>query len=189
MRVARRAGSQQATSVTAASVSAMAPKVTGSVVLTPKSSPLMPEEPIYAAASREVAVERKVWESHRFLDRGEDAADSAFVDQYLRQRANRSLEHVFTLLSLTLPKRPLIIAFRALHTSDETLRGTALEYLEAVLPEAVRVGLWSFLEDRRGARPAPRARAEILAELIRANASVEDHLRDAQRDSSPGSAV
>lgn len=64
-----------------------------------------------------------------------------------------------------------------LHTSDDTLRGTALEYLEAVLPDPVRAGLWCFLEDRRGARAAPRSRAEILEELLRSNASIEDNLR------------
>jgi len=45
------------------------------------------------------------------------------------------------------------------------------------MPEAIRAGLWSFLEDRRGERPAPRPSAEILEELLRSNASVENNLR------------
>ena len=80
-----------------------------------------------AAVMHEVKVDRSVWESQRLLDRSDEATDSPFVDDYLRDRANRSLQHVFTLLSLTLPKEPLIVAFRGLHTSDEALRGTALE--------------------------------------------------------------
>ncbi|HET9156730.1 MAG TPA: hypothetical protein VFN91_08695, partial [Myxococcaceae bacterium] len=124
----------------------------------------------------QVKVDRSVWESQRLLDRSEEATDSPFVDRYLRDRANRSLEHVFTLLSLTLPKQPLVVAFRGLHTGDEGLRGTALEYLEVVLPESVRVSLWPFLEEGRGPRPPARPRAEILTALMESNASIEANL-------------
>jgi ATP:ADP antiporter, AAA family len=137
----------------------------------------IPEERVHAAVLREVAVDRGVWESQRLLDRSEEATDSEFVDQFLRDRANRSLEHVFTLLSLTLPKQPLIVAFRGLHTSDEALRGTALEYLEGMLPERIRQSVWPFLEDKRGVRHPSRPRAEILAELMRSNASIDHNLK------------
>ncbi|MCC7415608.1 MAG: hypothetical protein IT176_00595 [Acidobacteria bacterium] len=50
----------------------------------------------------------------------------------------RWLAHVFTLLSLVLPREPLQIAFRGLQSRDRRLRGTALEYLDGVLPPAVR---------------------------------------------------
>jgi hypothetical protein len=40
------------------------------------------------------------------------------------------LEHVFRLLSLSLPREPLHVAFQALHTENTYLRGTALEYLD-----------------------------------------------------------
>ena len=69
--------------------------------------------------------------------------------RFLRKRANRSLEHVFTILSLALPEEPLRVAFRGLHTDDKTLRGTALEYLESILPKPIRQSLWPFLEDDR----------------------------------------
>jgi hypothetical protein len=138
-------------------------------------------ERVHAAVMREVAVDRKVWEGQRLLDRADETDSSPFVDQFLRDRAGRSLEHVFTLLSLTLPKQPLIVAFRGLHTSDEGLRGTALEYLEGVLPEVIRVALWPFLEDKRAAKQPPRPRAEILEQLLHSNASIElnlKHLRE-----------
>jgi AAA family ATP:ADP antiporter len=138
---------------------------------------LIPDERAQAAVLREVAVDRSVWEGQRLLDRSDEATDSPFVDQFLRDRANRSLEHVFTLLSLTLPKEPLIIAFRGLHTSDEALRGTALEYLEGVLPETIRSSLWPFIEDGRRPKQAPRTRAEILAALMKSNASIEANLK------------
>jgi hypothetical protein len=136
----------------------------------------IPEERTLPAVMNEVKVDRSVWESQRLLDRSEEATDSPFVDHYLRDRANRSLEHVFTLLSLNLPKQPLIVAFRGLHTSDEALRGTALEYLEVVLPETVRASLWPFLEEGRGPRHPPRPRADILAALMQSNASIEANL-------------
>lgn len=136
----------------------------------------IPAERALAAVVREVAVDRSVWEGQRLLDRSDEATDSPFVNRFLRDRANRSLEHVFTLLSLTLPKQPLIVAFRGLHTSDEGLRGTALEYLEVVLPEGIRTSLWPFLEEGKRTRHAPRPRAEILAELMQSNASIEANL-------------
>ena len=81
------------------------------------------------------------------------------------------LRHVFTLLSLILPREPLQIAFKSLHSSDRRLRGTALEYLEGVLPPQIRQKLWPFLvRSRRDA--APRQKEEIVADLLRSNSSV-----------------
>ncbi|HEY0991754.1 MAG TPA: hypothetical protein VGD80_32095 [Kofleriaceae bacterium] len=134
------------------------------------------EEQVSAAVLREVAVDRKVWEGHRLLDPADHDAGSPFVDQFLRERVSRSLEHVFTLLSLAWPREPLIVAFRGLHTRDEGLRGTALEYLEGILPAPISISLLPFLDDRRDAGQARRPRAEILAELMRSNASIEFNL-------------
>ena len=101
---------------------------------------------MFAIVLREVTVGRPVWESRRLLDarRGEDTP----VDAFVRDRAGASLAHVFTLLSLVLPQEPLQIAFRSLQTDDEQLQGTALEYLESVLPAQIRFRLWPFLERR-----------------------------------------
>jgi hypothetical protein len=57
------------------------------------------------------------------------------------------LEHIFRLLSLSLPRESLQTSFQALHTNDTHLRGTALEYLESVLPAGIRESLLEFLED------------------------------------------
>jgi hypothetical protein len=108
---------------------------------------------------------------------GSDDEASPYVDQYLRDRAGRSLEHVFTLLSLVLPRRPLWIAFQGLHTTDQVLRGTALEYLDSVLPTAVRDGLWPLVEDRGGgARRPTRPRDEVVADLMRSHESIAMNL-------------
>src|SRR5262249_6285466 len=96
--------------------------------------------------------------------------------------------HVFSLLSLAWPREPLIVAFRGLHTSDDALRGTALEYLEGILPAPIWTSLWPFLEDRRDTPPPRRPRAEILAELMRSHASIEINLarlRDELRAAAP----
>ena len=138
------------------------------------------KEKVFSAVLREVAVGRRVWESHRLLDQLEDEEELApLVDDFLRQRSSRSLEHVFTILSLALPKEPLKIAFRGLHTDNRDLKGTALEYLETILPEAIRKSLWPFLEDDRGVRSeTSQSREEILAELMHSNQSIELNLAE-----------
>jgi hypothetical protein len=127
-------------------------------------------ERVFTLVRRELAVGRPVWESQRLLD---EVDDSRFVDDFLKQRAGQSLAHVFTLLSLVLPTVPLQIAYRGLHTNDKALRGTALEYLEGVLPRDIRDRLWPVLGDE----PAPPAstakdRSQILKELVSSNESI-----------------
>jgi ATP/ADP translocase len=84
--------------------------------------------------------------------------------------SERSLDYVFTILALALDREPLEIALRALRVGDQGLRGTALEYLENVLPEPIRQRLWPRLEGP--ARPAPSGRSaeEIRDDLLRSTA-------------------
>ncbi|HEX5108823.1 MAG TPA: Npt1/Npt2 family nucleotide transporter, partial [Vicinamibacterales bacterium] len=99
-------------------------------------------ERMYDAVLREIDLGRPVWESRRLLDA---SADRSPLDAFVRERARQSLAHVFTLLSLVLPREPLQIAFRSLQRDDRHLRGTALEYLESTLPSAVRQQLLPYL--------------------------------------------
>ncbi len=78
---------------------------------------------------------------------------------------DRALDHAFTLLGLVLEREPLRTALRALQTNDLRLRGTALEYLENVVPEDVRLHLWPRIGSAAMAT-APRPRAEVEAELL-----------------------
>jgi hypothetical protein len=137
---------------------------------------------------RETAVGRPVWESDRLLNQLEDDDDGVFVDEFVKDRASRSLAHVFTLLSLVLPTEPLQIAFRGLHTTDQTLRGTALEYLEGVLPPNIKESLWPFLEDQRPTARQRRGREEILADLLRSSDSIMVNLAEFKRTAPPPSA-
>lgn len=134
-----------------------------------------------AVVLREVAVGRPVWESRRLLDQPDAGDTTSFVDEFLRDRAGQSLAHVFTLLSLVLPREPLQIAFRGLYTDDRNLQGTALEYLEGILPGPIRERLWPFLEDGRAGRHPVRPRDEILADLLRSNQSIMITLAEMKR--------
>lgn len=122
---------------------------------------------------REVAVNRQVWESRQLIDRVPEDERSA-LESLVGSRASRALEHVFTLLGLVLPSEPLRIAYRGLHSTDQGMRGTALEYLESVLPPETRERLWPLLEGGPASVGARRPREEILADLLRSNESILD---------------
>lgn len=129
-------------------------------------------ERVLAAVLAEVAVERGLWESRQLIDAADDGW-SPLGAELLRDRANRSLEHVFTLLALILPREPLRLAYHGLHTEDRHLRGTALEYLESVLPERVREKLWGFLEPgKRRSDDTGRTPDEVLENLIASRESI-----------------
>lgn len=136
---------------------------------------------VYLPVLREVAVDRRVWESQRLLALPGDDEESIFIDSVLRERASRSLEHVFTVLSLALPREPLQVAFRGLHAEDPSLRGTALEYLESILPPHVRDALWPLLEEHRFHVQDGRTREDVLADLARDNESIVIDLRSLRR--------
>jgi hypothetical protein len=122
---------------------------------------------IEAVVLREVAVEAPIWEGRRLLDR---FVSESPLDVFVKDRAGQSLAHVFTLLGLVMPREPLQIAFRSLQSEDRRLRGTALEYLEGVLPAPIRQALWPFLAYRRDERPVQQ-RTEIYANLLRSKPS------------------
>ncbi len=147
---------------------------------------------VFGAVRREATVGRHVWESQRLLDQLDERGEEGFIDDFLRDRAGRSLEHAFTLLSLVLPREPLRIAFRGLYAGDPLLRGTALEYLETVLPADVRLVLWPYLEPAApSARAAGRDREQVLEDLLRSNQSIEidlEALRRRFREAPPGAA-
>jgi|RhiMethySRZTD1v2_1073278.scaffolds.fasta_scaffold05741_10 ATP:ADP antiporter, AAA family len=142
-------------------------------------------ERVFEVVRREVAVGRPVWQSHRLLDAMPDDKQS-FVDEFIKDRAGQSLAHVFVLLSLVLPTTPLQIAYRGLHTNDPALRGTALEYLEGVLPPDIRERLWPFLGPSAPVEVGARGRDEILADLLRSNDSIVLNLKELRRRGGTG---
>ncbi len=136
------------------------------------------QERVFGLIRREVTVSRPVWESHQLLDKVEDPR---FAEGFVKRRAGQSLAHVFTMLSVVLPTVPLQIAYRGLQADDAELRGTALEYLEGVLPRDIRERLWPFLEGTT-ARPGPvRSREQVLADLMQSNESIMINLQELRR--------
>jgi AAA family ATP:ADP antiporter len=137
-------------------------------------------ERVFSLVQSEMAVDRAIWETRQLIDLPDDEA-SPMEAELLRDRASRSLEHLFTLLSLILPRRTLRLAFHALHTDDPQLRGTALEYLETVLPEPIRVRLWALLET---GDIQPRARGtpdQAMRDLLASQETITLALTEARR--------
>jgi predicted MFS family arabinose efflux permease len=127
----------------------------------------VPAQPVLDAVRSELAIERRILDAEPHLDPLDDDADAPIFESVLRDRASRGLEHVFTILSLMLDRDPLRMAFRALTAGDEVLRGTALEYLENVLPAEIRDALWPYVTGRRRpARATQRSAQEVLKDLL-----------------------
>jgi hypothetical protein len=135
----------------------------------------------FAVVEREATVSRRVWESRQLLDRVDRDEAEPFVDEVVTDRANQSMAHVFTVLSLVLPREPLRIAFRALHTDDTRLRGTALEYLELILPPEIHERLSPFLDSSGTTSGGGRSRDAVLADLLLSNDSILINLSDLKR--------
>lgn len=97
----------------------------------------------------------------------------------LARPSARGIDLVFGLLSLAVPGEPLVVALRAWRTDDHSLRGTALEYLQNVLPAPVWNSLWPWL----GARPAATGRTleEMRDDLLKSTATWEVARRSKKR--------
>ena len=101
----------------------------------------------------------------------EEVATAALREIALGPGSGRGLDHVFSILSLSLEREPLQTALRALRVGDVGLRGTALEYLENVLPPLVRKSLWPHLGATGYPAPSGRSLDEIRDDLLRSTAA------------------
>lgn len=137
---------------------------------------------VLAVVRREVGVSKRVWEGRQMIDTTIDGLDEPSpLEVLVSDRAGRALEHVFTLLGLVLSIEPLRIAYCGLHTTDRSLRGTALEYLDGVLPSDIRQHLWPFLDESVASRRSTRSREAVLDELLRSNQSILLNLQERQK--------
>ncbi len=126
---------------------------------------LPPEKQVLTAVVQEVAADKQTWDTQRLQDALDDD-DDEHADDIMRERS-QSLEHVFTLLCLVYEREPLKLAFRALGSEDDRLRGTALEYLENILAPEIHERLWTYFGDLREYQRSERSRSELLDELQR----------------------
>ena len=82
---------------------------------------------------------------------------------------DRQLPQLFALLSLTLERGPLQIAWAAMKAQDRALRGTAMEYLSNVLPDDVFPRIRSCFGASSVPAPAASRPVEQVADELRAS--------------------
>ncbi len=104
--------------------------------------PRIDRDAVLQALRAETAVDRATWRSREGRLEVEEADGPTF-----ESAESRSLDHLFTLLSLLFPREPLQAAYAGLRAGDARARGTALEYLETLLPEDVSASLARLIED------------------------------------------
>jgi hypothetical protein len=144
----------------------------------------IPAEAVYAAVERELHVAHPIRNSRRLLDSRDGSDRDAFLDEVLRERADQTLEHIFSLFASVLPREAVKIAFRSLHTDDPALRGLAIEYLDGVLPDHVREGLWALIETKPPAH-AQESSQDLLGELLLAHESLMLKMKDGRQPDRP----
>ena len=135
--------------------------------ITEKESTIeIPRPAVFAATLHELESASNDW--------GDEEAESLPAEESSPEvrpqtPAERGLAHVFTLLSLAVEREPLQIAYWAVLGADSGLRGTALEYLENVLPDDVARALWPHVGARAQAPAAKRSRQNLEADLLRSS--------------------
>ncbi|MEO8593247.1 MAG: hypothetical protein ABI759_07995 [Candidatus Solibacter sp.] len=141
-----------------------------------RSELMIAPDRVWDAVNRELSLQRSVWANHRLLDHRGSHEKQWFFDDQLLDRADRNLEHLFTLLGLLLPADAVQIAFRALHTDDRQLKGTAFEYLESVTPPDTRRLLLPVLEADAEGRSRAADADLALRDLLASNAQINTNL-------------
>jgi HEAT repeat protein len=152
-----------------------------------------PSERVLALVGREVDVSRRVWDGRQLVALLPDEGPRELLGVALQERTDRALEHVFRLLALCLPAEPVLAAFRGLQSEDLHIRGTALDYLESVVPAEIRVRLWRVLEGgEAGSRvvgdggPTADAAADGVARLLRDQESLAIRVDELRRERADG---
>jgi len=135
--------------------------------LTTRSPDLaIPEERVFELVERELMVDEDTWRQQTHAV-GSSATQEGSEDLAEDERLIPSLQHVFTVLSLALDREALPLAMHGVLSEDAAQRGTALEYLENVLPSELRAGLWRRLGITEPVERSERSRKELITDLLR----------------------
>ncbi len=128
---------------------------------------------VWHAIRLEVTRDGPLWELQKLLDDSEPDADDLAI-QRIGVRGELSLEHTFRMLSLVLDPQEVKAAFQGILARDENLKSLALEYLEHVLPPAIRQRLWLFIGDVSEYRKARELRSldEVVNDLMSSRATL-----------------
>jgi hypothetical protein len=142
----------------------------------PRSTELsIPRETVFAAVLWEVKIDNTTWTEQ--ASGAFERLPEEIVDELDEPGIDLSLQHVFTILGLVLDGDAIKLAMLAVASKDRALRGTALEYLENVLPTEIRHRLWRHLGVTVYAPQRKRTRREIL-DALRQSADVLRRGRD-----------
>jgi AAA family ATP:ADP antiporter len=134
---------------------------------------------VLVVVGRETHVDQRIWNKRQLLDEATDE-DAPLYRDVLDRRTHRSLQHLFHLLSLAYPIKPLRIAYDGLHTGDPVMRATALEYLESILPAAIRKSLLPLLGGIPSSGPK-KPDKEILDSLLLSHESILLQLKNLKK--------
>lgn len=124
-----------------------------------------PRSEVQARIASELDVSDDAWSRQGERPPAAAGERSALLSRASLGRVSRSVEHVFTLLSIAHGRELIASALAGLTSGDEALRGTALEYLESVLPAAQCRRLFARL-DAGVAPPTRRSQQEIEQQLL-----------------------
>lgn len=102
---------------------------------------------LMSVVDRELSVPVQIWRGHHLIDR--DEAEDENAPAAVR-RAQKNIEHIFSILAAVLPREPLQVALGGISSDDRGLRGLAREYLDSVLPASVRAKLWRLMDAPAG---------------------------------------
>ena len=122
---------------------------------------VIPRQQVYDAISNELKASPEEWEGRDM----ELKMDYATDEEDVNPQFNRGLEHVFTLLALTLDPDAVRLSMQAAFSKDLNLRGTALEYLENVLPGYLYNELLTHLGESPQGSSSTRTLGDIVNEL------------------------
>ncbi|MGQ0656873.1 MAG: Npt1/Npt2 family nucleotide transporter [Chromatiales bacterium] len=122
------------------------------------------EEHVFDTVRRELAVDDETWRCQTHVASEWAARDGE--DGEADDRVTPSLQHVFTVLSLALDREALPLAMQGVVSEDAAQRGTALEYLENVLPAEVREPMWQRLGVTEPVEKSQRSRKELITALL-----------------------
>jgi len=121
----------------------------------------VPRQQVFTAIHQELRTSPEEWAIRNRalqLDGSPDAEPAA-------PQVDRGVEHVFTLLALILDPDAVYLAMQATLSEDVNLRGTALEYLENVLPADLYLDLLTHLGSQHEGRYGQRSLGDIVREL------------------------
>ena len=90
------------------------------------------------------------------------------------------LSHVFNLLGLVYGPDVFELCYQALGSGNRALSGTALEYLDNLLPPALRTALWPHIASGQAAPKSNRPIQEMATELRKAAPTLRTRQHEAQ---------